>query len=189
MDTDLKAIRVKKLTEIYDKLQALPGLTASEVTFTLAPSRTPGIQEAKRSMLKWVEQRILHHKKQGLAGYILTRENHANGWAHVHGIVWFQTIKNNALMLSAGRIWSDRMVNNKKEGWLYNPLGKTEVDKLRVDKYEQIKKGDKTGTEYNGWIDYITKDQGINWREPYRYGVLISVEDYFDTTIQTDLID
>lgn len=183
MDTELKAIRVKKLTEIYDKLQALAGLTASEVTFTLAPSRTPGIQESKRNILKWVEQRILHHKTQGLAGYILTRENHANGWAHVHGIVWFQTIKNNALMLSEGRVWSNRVINNKKEGWLFTPLGRSRVDPLRTETYQVDDK------EYNGWIDYITKDQGINWREPYRYGVLVSVEDYFDTRIQTDLID
>lgn len=173
------------LLDVYNFMQTIPNVTASEVTFTVAPSRCVDVQDIKRWIMTKVERRI--KEVPGLVGFILTRENHKNTWPHVHGIVWFESDNNNAPQLGEGRYWSKISSDNEKRvryGWKYNELGSTKVYPLRVDKYEQ------NGKEWKDWFEYIIKDQDINYKIKNKYFIKdIKIELYFEKIEINEFVD
>lgn len=146
------------LKQMFQLMQSLPGCIASEVTFTFHPGRVDDVQNLKKNCMKIVAERILRSKY--IVGFILTRENHANGFPHIHGIVWYPWDHNNAKTLIEGRIFVPSSKNPRiNSHYLFNELGKIQVDKLRTEPYVN-----KKGEVYDSWFEYILKDQEVNWK-------------------------
>lgn len=125
--------------------------------------------------MRMVYGRMFHSKP---VGFILTRENHENGWPHLHGIAWWPKYADNSMTLTEGRLILSERVEGKRytrKVTMYNELGRVEVYPLRTEPYIQYKcpnkcrdkycKCKKDETPWDGWFDYIMKDQEIPWRE------------------------
>lgn len=153
-----------RLRSYYDQMQNIPGLIASEVTFTFAPGRCDDIQKTKKRCMSLIAARLKQCKY--LVGAIMTRENHENGWPHVHGIVWFPEDHNNALTLSGGRLWVPRKSKAEPAHWICNELGNTRIDPLRVEPYTKYTNGLLDPGKWASWFDYITKEQHVAWTDP-----------------------
>ena len=115
-DRFIESVPVESLEKVYNHFQSIPALIGSEVTFTFAPGRCVDIQSIKKRCIQMVARRI--DASVHCAGYILTRENHENGWPHIHGIVWYPKDHNNAATLSGGRIWSKSIDDKGKERYV-----------------------------------------------------------------------
>jgi len=154
-NADLKCIH-----QTYDHFNAISGLNAHEITFTVDPKNVKDIQRLKRDIMSMVVARIKDHSN--CVAYILTRENHANGYPHIHGIVWFPKDNDNVASLTKGGIYNGR--NSK-----FVELGYSKIyNNLRTTPYVQ----EKTGNSYLSWLDYMLKDQTINWRTKNAVGHL-----------------
>lgn len=162
---------LEELNKIYETYNAMSGLVASEVTFTVAPDRCKDIQSVKKRIIHICSRRI--EASVGCVAYVLTRENHENGWPHVHGIVWYPKDQNNAKTLSGGRIYKQETVEEngktkKRMVHLFNELGRTQIDLLRTEPYVQNNKLENNNKinnkSYLNWLDYIVKDQEIKWK-------------------------
>lgn len=170
----------EQLSAVYEFMQRIPNVTASEVTFTVAPSRCKDVQDIKKRIMTLVERRI--KDTPGLVGFIITRENHKNGWPHVHGIVWYESDNNNAMQLGEGRVWSqldgpDELSPNRKTrfGYKFNELGKSQLYPLRINEYEI------NNNKWKNWFEYILKDQEINYKIRNKYFIKdIKIDLYFE---------
>ena len=168
-------VSLDKLRSVYEFYNSFSFLVGKEVTFTIAPSRCSDIQEVKKKVMRMCVGRLKYTRP---VAYMLTRENHQNGWPHVHGIVWYHKDRDNSLTLSGGRLF----VEEKQEGmkysrknWLYNELGRVDIQELRDEPYVQKKCIERCGEKYckhekkeipwSDWLEYICKDQSVNWRE------------------------
>lgn len=116
-----------------------------EVTFTINPKKSRGIQEAKKTIMTSVCKKF--YNVPGFVGCIFTRENHESGWPHIHGIMWFLKEVDNSKMLSS--VYGDGR----------SQIGRVQVDSLRVDEYV-----DAEGNNRENWLDYICKEQGNPWQ-------------------------
>lgn len=196
------SVSVDRLRKVYDFYMDFPEscFVAKELTFTVAPGRCRDIQFVKNSIMHRVVGRIRFSKPIAV---ILTRENHANGWPHIHGIGWWPRSKDNSLTLSEGRIYERPSLDFEGDmfnGWngkevfralnrnmvLYPELGRVSIDNLRVEPYKQHGKD----VEWKNWFDYIIKDQGVKWRcaNAVMTGE-IDVSDFFSKSDVDTIID
>lgn len=138
---------------------------ASEITITVAPGRCHDIQEAKKNIMTVAIRRIL---RSDPVAVLLVRENHENGWPHLHGIVVYPSVRNNANTLTEGRMWVEEPVPGKdfsKKYVLFSMLGRTQVDPLRTEPYIQYDKNGNEKARWDSWFHYIVKDQLVKWQE------------------------
>lgn len=181
----VKNLDLEDLTSFYNRIQKVPNLVAREVTFTINPSVTGGVQEAKKHIMRWAHLKLKYLEDKGLKAYLFTRENHANGWAHLHGIVWFNKENDNSLMLSRPieMIVKEQGSKYSRKRTLVPQIGRTWVDPLRTESYE------KDGIIFNSWFDYICKEQHINWREKNMIYENIDITDFFNIKKDDDFVD
>ena len=92
---------VNHMYAMYDKLIKIQTIVGYEITVTLDPKRCRCINEAKKMIIAWIHRRMVFAK--GLVAYMFMREDHENGWPHLHGIVWFNKDQDNAMTLRGGR--------------------------------------------------------------------------------------
>lgn len=155
-------VSLDTLRSVYEFYNSFSFLVAKELTFTVAPGRCTDIQDVKKYIMTTVVNRIKHSKP---VAYILTRENHENGWPHIHGIGWWPKDRDNSLTLTEGRIFLEEHWKGMKyptRGYYYNELGRVRVDPLRSESYTQIK--DREEIVWKDWLEYICKDQQVKWR-------------------------
>lgn len=164
---------IPKIRSVYDYYNSFDFLIGKELTFTVAPGRCVDIQAIKKKILSMVAGRMKHAAP---IAFILTRENHENGWPHIHGIGWWCKDRDNSLTLSGGRLYLEEKEPGKKfvtRGYKYNELGRVQVDELRNYKYTQYTcsckdkfcKHEKEGQDWDDWLAYICKDQNVKWRD------------------------
>jgi len=158
------SLTVQQLRNYYDSYNEIDFLQAMEITITVAPSRCKDMQNIKNNIMKLASNRL--KRIPGIYAFILTRENCKSGWPHVHGVAWFPAHNNNAQTLFGGRLLTENKIEKRNEiiiktMYLYNELGKSQVDFLRTEPYK-----DQKGAEWNDWFDYIVKDQHVPWRTP-----------------------
>lgn len=150
---------VDKLRSVYDFYNGFQGLVGKEFTFTVAPGRCSDIQSVKKKIMRMCVGRMIHSKP---VAFMLTRENHENGWPHVHGIGWYPKDADNSLTVTGGRMYCMEKEPGKKfasKYYMYNELGRIQVFDLRKESYEV------DGEVWSDWLEYICKDQNVNWRE------------------------
>lgn len=155
-------VSIERMRQVWNKFNAIDHLVGRELNFTVAPSRCSDIQYIKKRIMSLVTGRIKMSKP---VAFIMTRENHKSGWPHIHAVGWWDSDRDNSETLGDGRVYVVQKDENKKFAtgrYMFNELGKVKIySDLRVEPYIQ----ESTGEAYEDWLDYMCKDQNVNWRE------------------------
>lgn len=152
-----------KLRSVYDYYNKFEFLVGKELTFTVAPGRCKDIQDVKKKIMRMVVGRV---KRSQPVAFMLTRENHENGWPHIHGIGWWPKDRDNSLTLSEGRLYVEEHQPGMKyasRGYQFSELGRSKIYDLRKEVYTVTK--DDMEETWSDWLEYICKDQKVQWRE------------------------
>lgn len=168
---------------LYDYFNTLENVVAYEVTFTVAPGRCNDINEIKKKIMAMCVGRTWRSKP---CGFYLVRENHKNGWPHIHGVIWYPSYADNALTLQGGRIFVERQMYKSKypsKTFEYNELGKTTLFPLRQEPYEV------DGEAWGDWFHYTMKDQNVKWRNKNVISWKSNLELFSFIKVDTDIVE
>lgn len=176
---------LEKLRSVYEYYKKFDVFVGKEFTFTVAPGRCQSIQDIKKKIMRMCVGRMIHSKP---IAFMLTRENHENGWPHVHGIGWYLKDEDNSLTVTGGRMFVMEREQGKKYAskyYMYSELGRIQVNDLRTEPYVDTK-----DESWNDWLEYICKDQEVKWREA---NVLVQSEEdirkFFSKLKVEDFVD